>query len=229
MLDTSAAAPWHARYVSLFWYCRPRHLNKITSYVVQHSQRGCIRLYESLICRDLDLYLHSKEDEICFDFSSCRFVHWCHRIDRWISLNHLKLIANKTVHHTQLEAAAFQGKCDSIRLGGLDITFLQKVTCLGIILDIELSMVQDVRVVTSCSFYQLRQIQVTCAAFINSRLEWLDYCKSVLYGVGALHLWRLQSVKNGGCKGCCKKTKIRPKENRTQSPQHFEIICTGCL
>ena len=50
-------------------------------------------------------------------------------------------------------------KCDSIRLGGLDTPFLQKVICVGVILDTELSMVQHVRGVTSRCFYQLKQIR----------------------------------------------------------------------
>ena len=76
-----------------------------------------------------------------------------------------------------------KAKCDSIRLGGIDLPFLQKVTCLGAIVDTELSMVQHVRGVTSRCFYQLRQFRAIPKsltaetsnliehAFINSRLD----------------------------------------------------------
>ena len=104
-----------------------------------------------------------------------------------MSLNRLKLNADKAqfiVLGSRLQLSNV--KCDRICLGGLDIQFLQKVTCLGIILNTELSMVQHVHAVISL-FYQLRQIRAICKslyaetstllvhAFINSRL---DYCNS---------------------------------------------------
>ena len=86
---------------------------------------------------DSELYLHAKTDEIALTLP--RVASCIDAIDRWMSSNRLKLNSDKT-HHTRLEAAAFKSKCDSIRLGGLDILFLQKVTCLGVILDTELLM-----------------------------------------------------------------------------------------
>ena len=112
------------------------------------------------------------------------------------------------------------------------IQFLQKVSCLGVILDTELLMEQYVRGVTSRCVYQLRQIRairksltaetskLLVHAFINSRL---DYCNSVLYSVGAVHLRNCSQFKMW-LHGLS-----HENENTIQSPQHFETICTGCL
>ena len=159
-----------------------------------------------------------------------------HAIDRRMSSNRLKLNADKTVHRTRLQAAAFKVKMWQYTARWPEYTIsAESYSCLGVILDTELSMVQHVRGVTSRYFYRLRQtrairISLTAEtsklhAFINSIIESLDYCKSesVLYGAGAVHLRKLQSVQNG-LHGLS-----RENENMTQPPQHFETICTGCL
>ena len=73
---------------------------------------------------------------------------------RWMLSNRLKLNPNKTafiVLYSWLQLSKV--KC------GVDIPFLQKVTCLLVILGTELSMVHHVRWVIYCCFYQLRQIR----------------------------------------------------------------------
>ena len=149
-----------------------------------------------LYADDSELYLYAKADEIAW--TPTRVTSCIDAIDRWMSSNRLKLNSDKTQFivlssRPQLSKV----KCDSIHLGGLDILFLQKVNCLGIILDTELSMVQHVRGVTSRCFYQLRHIRAIRKAliaetskilvhdFINSRL---DYCTSIMYSVGVVHL-----------------------------------------
>ena len=73
--------------------------------------------------------------------------------------------------------------------------------------------------VTSRCFYQLRHIgairksltaetsNLLVHAFINSRL---DYCNSILYGDGAVHLWKLQSIQNGAARVVAQKRKYDP-------------------
>ena len=80
-------------------------------------------------------------------------------------------------------------------------------------------MVQHVRGVTSLCVYRPRQIRAIRKSltaetskllvhiFINSRL---DYCNSVLYGVGAMHLQKLQSVQNGAARVVARKRKYDP-------------------
>ena len=149
-------------------------------------------------------------------------------IDRWMSLNRIKLNVDKIqflVLGSKLQLAKV--KCDSIRLGGLDKPFLQKVTCLVVILDAELSMVKHVLGVTSRCFYQLRQIhairksliasttKLLMYAFINSRLDYFkgEQCISENYSHFKIGLHGLS----------------HENENMTKSPQHIESICTGWL
>ena len=56
------------------------------------------------------------------------------------------------------------------------LAFLQKVTCLGVILDTELSIVQHVREVTSGCFYQLTQIRAILCVYliVCLLLSWLQ-------------------------------------------------------
>ena len=155
-------------------------------------------------------------------------------VDRWISSNRLKLNADKTQFivlssRSQLSKV----KCDSIRLGGVDIPFLQKVTCFSVIVDAELSMVQHKRGVTSRYFYQLRQIRairksliaetskLLVHAFINSTL---DYCNSVLYVVVAVHLRKLQFVQMG-LHGLSYENEIRP--NQFNTSRRFILVACG--
>ena len=77
-----------------------------------------------------------------------------------MSSNRLKLNTDKTQFIVLGSMPQFSNvECDSIRLGGLDIPFLQKITCLGVIMDTEVSMVRHVREENSRCFYQLIQIR----------------------------------------------------------------------
>ena len=108
------------------------------------------------------------------------------------------------------------------------------VSCLGVILDTEPSMVPLVRGVTSRCFYLLRQIcairnsltaetsKLHVHALISSRL---DHCNRILYGVGAVHLRKMQSVQNGSCSSCRTKTKIRPHLLNTS--RRFALAACG--
>ena len=108
-------------------------------------------------------------------------------IDRWMASNRLKLNADKTqfiILGSRLQLSKV--KCDSICLGGLDIPFLQKITFLGVILDTELSMVQQVHGATSRFFLPTetdsrysqisdhRDIKVTCAYFYKQKIGLLQ-------------------------------------------------------
>ena len=121
-------------------------------------------------------------------------------------------------------------KCYSIRLLGIDLPFLQNVTCLGVTLDTELFLVQHARGVTSRCFYQLRQIRairksltvetskLIVHAFVNSRL---DYCNSILYGVGAVQLRKLQSVQNRAARVIARKRKYDPITSTLRDDLHW--------
>ena len=119
--------------------------------------------------------------------------------------------------------------CDSIHLGNADILFSLKVNCLGVILDAELTMVQHIRGVTGRCFYQLRQIRairksltvetvkLLVHAFVNSRL---DYCDSVLHGVRAVHLQKLQTIQNGAARIVARRRKFDPITSTIRDELH---------
>ena len=91
-------------------------------------------------------------------------------------------------------------------------------------------MVQHVRGVTGRCFYQLRQIRairksltvetskLLIHAFVNSRL---DYCNSVLQGVGAVHLQKLQLIQNGAARVVARKRKFDPIMSTIRDELHW--------
>ena len=80
-------------------------------------------------------------------------------------------------------------------------------------------MVQHIRRVTGRCFYQLRQIRairksltvetvkLLVHAFVDSRL---DYCNSVLQGVSAVHLQKLQTIQNDAARIVARRRKFDP-------------------
>ena len=107
--------------------------------------------------------------------------------------------------------------CDSIHLGNADIPFSLKINCRGVKLDSELTMVQHIRGVTGRCFYQPREIRairksltvetvkLLVHVFVNSRL---DYCNSVLQGVSAVRLQKLQTIQNGAARIVARRRKF---------------------
>ena len=150
---------------------------------------------------------------------TCSRVVSCIRdIDNRMASNRLKLNPDKTqfivlVSRQQLAKV----NCDSIHLGNTDIPFLLKVNCLGVILDADLTMVQHIRGVTGHCFYQLRQmlairksltvetVKLLVHSFVHSRL---DFCNSVLKGVIAVHLQKLQTIQNGAARIVARRRKF---------------------
>jgi len=82
---------------------------------------------------------------------------------------------------------------------------VNSVTNLGPHIDSELTMLPHIDSVCCTGFFQLRQLQTVrgsltteCAqtmvlSFISSRL---DYCNSLLFGISAERIERLQSIQN---------------------------------
>ena len=91
-------------------------------------------------------------------------------------------------------------------------------------------MVQHIWGVTGRCFYQLRQIcgirkslmvetaKLLVHAFVNSRL---DYCNSVLQGVTAVHLQKLQVIQNGAAWIVARKRKFDPITSTLRDELHW--------
>ena len=95
--------------------------------------------------------------------------------------------------------------CKSIKINGCDIPISNQATCLGVLVDDEMTFAAHIRRLTGRCFYQLRQLRTVrraltveaarslVHAFIISHV---DYCNSVFGSTSAVHLCPLQSVLN---------------------------------
>ena len=148
----------------------------------------------------------------------------------WTNSSDLMLSANKT------EVMAFCTSsrlnlvdCDSVNIGGSNISFQTSVKYFGVKIDQTLSMQDQISSVCRASFLELRRLASMrpdlsertsarlVAALITSRL---DYCNSVLADLPAEQIGRLQRGQNSAArlvlKKKNKKTKGRPHNAAAQ-------------
>ena len=141
-------------------------------------------------------------------------------IDRWMSSNRLKLNSEKTQFiwlgsRQQLSKVGI----DHIHLGNHAVTSQSTVCNLGVHLDGQLTMKVHVQRISQTSFYQLRQLRSVrrslsvnaCTAlvhaFVTSRL---DYCNSLLAGIGDGLIDQLQTVMRVAARLVLRKRKFDP-------------------
>jgi len=91
-----------------------------------------------------------------------------------------------------------------LRVGGVDISPLNHVRDMGVMLDSLLTMKQQADTVARSCFYQMRQLRSVRRSLTFNALHTLvhalskvDYCNAVLYGAPAYAVRRLQAVLNG--------------------------------
>jgi hypothetical protein len=131
-------------------------------------------------------------------------------IDRWMGSNRLKLNAGKTQliwMGTRKQLAKVN--INDINIGSTSVRVSTSVTDLGVIIDGELSMSAYVSSLSRTCFFQLRQIRAVrrsldpdstktlVNAFVSSRL---DYCNSLLHGINASQLNKLQRIQNAAAR-----------------------------
>ena len=141
-------------------------------------------------------------------------------IDRWMSSNRLKLNSEKTQFiwlgsRQQLSKVGI----DHIHLGNHAVTSQSTVCNLGVHLDGQLTMKVHVQRISQTSFYQLWQLRSVrrslsvnaCTtlvhAFVTSRL---DYCNSLLAGIGDGLIDQLQTVMRVAARLVLRKRKFDP-------------------
>ena len=141
-------------------------------------------------------------------------------IDRWMSSNRLKLNSEKTQFiwlgsRQQLSKVGI----DHVQLGNYAVTPQSTVCNLGVHLDGQLTMKVHVQRISQTSFYQLRQLRSVrrslsvkaCTAlvhaFVTSRL---DYCNSLLAGIGDGLIDQLQTVMRVAARLVPQKRKFDP-------------------
>ena len=151
---------------------------------------------------DGQLYFHGKAGESAN--ITTRITNCIEEIDGWMSSNRLKLNSEKTQFiwigtSQQLNKVPV----NAINIGSSSVPINTTVNNLGVIFDPQLAMKAHIKKVCGVSFYQLRQLRTVrkslsmegCKtlvhAFVASRV---DYCNSILCGMGVTQLGFLQSV-----------------------------------
>ena len=162
------------------------------------------------------LYRHAPTD-LCVTSASA--VASCiGELNRWMCSNRLKLNATRPTSSflgmcQQIEKANFH----SVQLCGFDDYLSTTVTCLGLLIDTELTFAAHIKHLTGRCFYQLCQLRTVhhalsvkaswtlVHAFVNSSV---DYCNSILGSTSAAHLRPLQCILNAAARFIDKRRKI---------------------
>ncbi|XP_071847575.1 uncharacterized protein [Apostichopus japonicus] len=160
---------------------------------------------------DHQLYIGFKPDSRAQEKFAVTALQECiSDVRHWMLTNKLKINDSKTEFiilggRQQLEKVTIS----DITVGDAQITPCSKVRNLGVIFDEKLSMDQHVSKVCSVAYYHLHNIarirdylthEAACSlihAFITSQI---DYCNSLMYGVPAYLINKLQRVQNSAAR-----------------------------
>jgi len=139
-----------------------------------------------------------------------QFVSCVEKVDAWMSSSRLKMNADKTQLiwlGTRQQLAELT--VTELSLLSARVQFSTTVSDLGVLVDGQLSMADQVSSLCRSCFFQLRQLRLVRSAltddsaktlvhaFISGRL---DYCNSLLYGVSGQLLKKLQTVQNAAAR-----------------------------
>ncbi|MGB5557614.1 MAG: reverse transcriptase family protein, partial [Paracoccaceae bacterium] len=135
----------------------------------------------------------------------------------WMNSNKLKLNTDKTeVLPVGTQSSLRLVESDSTVIGGSSIPFQSSVRYLGVQIDQTLSMRKQIGSTCSACFLELRRIasirpylsDTACVRLVTARVtSKLDYCNSVLAGLPAEQLNRLQRVQNSAARLVLRKGK----------------------
>ena len=139
-----------------------------------------------------------------------RFTSCVELLNDWMGRNRLKMNAEKTqVIWIGTRQQLAKVNISNIQLMSASVAFSETVFNLGVLIDGQLSMADHVAALCRSGFFQLRQLRAVRSsltdeaartlvfAFVSSRL---DYCNSLLSGIGEGLLSRLQSVQNAAAR-----------------------------
>lgn len=126
------------------------------------------------------------------------------QIDSWMTTNRLKLNSEKTLFiWLGSRQQLLKVNAVSVQLGDYSVPPQSNVCSLGVHLDSQLTMRTHVQHICRSSFYQLRQLrsvrsslsETSCSALVHAFVtSSLDYCNSLLAGIGDGLIGQLQSV-----------------------------------
>ena len=155
----------------------------------------------------------------------------CNEIKAWMNTNKLKLNEHKTdvlLCGTKNNRATVPA--DSIKIGEAEIPFSDRVKTLGVYLDSNLSLEDQVSETVKTCFFLIRNLSkartflTTKAAHtiaVSLILSRLDYCNSLLAGLPKSQLKRLQSAQNVAARIV---TKTKKSEHITPVLKHLHWL-----
>ena len=164
---------------------------------------------------DLQFYIMIDE----YNISSVKdlITECLNTIENWLSVNKLKLNCNKTQcivfsRKQSVSTSIFSDECNDNVLQPL-----ASVKNLGVFLDKNLAMNDQISAVVKKCYFHIRNISKirkyltaeTCKVLVNSLvLSQLDYCNALYYGLPNSSLLRLQRVQNTAARlvSCVKKS-----------------------
>jgi hypothetical protein len=126
----------------------------------------------------------------------------------WLSSNYLALNTNKTeviLLGTSKQVGALNSLVGNVDVAGSSIPMSTKFKTLGVTLDQQLSFTDHVQSVTNSCWYHIRALRdirpllntdsatMVALGIVGSRL---DYCNSLLYGISAENIGKLQRIQN---------------------------------
>ena len=159
---------------------------------------------------DSQLLSHFPPDSLVAKEVLARVESCCVSVKTWMTRNRLKLNDDKTeVLLCGPKARRDQIDCNSLQVGEASISFADSVRDLGLIIDSELSMVDHITSVVRNCYFQIRLLgklrplltrEAAASIAIATITSRLDYCNSVLWGLPATQLDRLQRVQNAAAR-----------------------------
>ena len=157
---------------------------------------------------DTQLYISGSERDAASTVS--RITDCIDAISLWMSSNQLKLNGDKTQFiwlGSRQRLARFSK--DNLVIQGAEISPLDSVRDLGVIIDCKLTIEDHVNSVVKSCFFQLRQLcsirrslptdarETLVHSFVASRI---DYCNAILYGVSDGVVRRMQTALNAAAR-----------------------------
>ena len=148
---------------------------------------------------------HSSALEAVRNMESC-----CDEIKLWMDRNKLKLNEDKTEvllcgPVQRRERVPFA----SVQVGDACITFSDSVKTLGVVLDADLSMHEQISSVVRVCYFHIRSLskarpyltrQAANQMAVSLIISKLDYCNSLLAGLPQTEITRLQAVQNAAAR-----------------------------
>jgi hypothetical protein len=166
------------------------------------------RLMPHLYADDTQIYGFCRPDNV--KELTQRITDCVAEVTSWMCSNRLQLNVDKTdlIWCTSSRRMS-QLPTTSLPLGGFNIVPSTSVRDLGVFIDAGLTMHQFVNVIVSRCFAALRQLR-TVRRYVSASvmqslvtsliLTRLDYCNSVLFGLPAIQIRRLQAVQNAAAR-----------------------------